>query len=588
MLEPGTVSLDWDDVPRATGYELRYRDAEWNILPHDDVNVALEGSSAVIRSLPGGSEYAFSVRTWASGGYRSKWSEPVYPAPLPVRVLPSPPGNLKVVKRERGSVTLEWQGVNAADSYQVAYWRTSETGAAWIILPNGGIRVSFDPPGGTGATGAVVTRLPDQPGQLHDFAVRAVNAAGVSGWSDVVQAPAFLQAPQNLTGWYQAPGQVVLTWQDRPAANGYEIIIWYAFQTVFQEWVLLPTDDIAVSLAGGAQALVDLGTNPSDRLLNFSIRALNDLGKSPWSSVVAVGPILQVPGELTGRLLEDGSIMLDWLGVPIVDAYEVRFLLGGASGSQWAILPAAGVEVSFDGSSARLEQLPDYAAYAVQVRATKEHSLPSDWSEVLVIAKRTNAPRAAGLAASGGSPPSGPSTISTELPEGSGALPRSGPSAGGSSSGGSSTSATVTETRSTSRDRSRTRQPASTGPRVWLQNMPATLAVDDVQLVTLIRENIPAGYDVGATVGVNVGGMGRVAFVAYTDSDGMPDPSNVCHNTPTHGYHESVVDQPGGGGRFYLAGCKVGSTTVALAANVPGTGLYTREYGLKVEERTGN
>jgi len=118
--------------------------------------------------------------------------------------------------------------------------------------------------------------------------------------------------------------------------------------------------------------------------------------------------------------------------------------------------------------------------------------------------------------------------------------------------------------------------------------MPTTLAEDDVQLVTLIRENIPAGYDVGATVGVNVGGMGKVAFVAYTDSDGKPDPSNVCHNTPTHGYHESVVDQPGGGGRFYLVGCKVGSTTVALVANVPGTGLYTREYGLKVEERTGN
>ncbi len=585
VLEPGTVSLDWDDVPRATGYELRYRDSEWNVLLHDDVHVTMEGSNAVIRSLPGGSEYAFSVRTRVAGGYRSNWSEPVYANPLPVRAVPATPDNLKVVKRERGSVTLEWQGVNSADSYQVAYWRTSEAGAAWIILPDEGIRVSFDPSGGTGA---VVIRLPDLPGQLHDFAVRAVNAAGVSGWSDVVQAPAFLQAPQNLSGWYQAPGQVVLTWQDMPAASGYEIIIWYDFQTVFQEWVLLPTDDIAVSLAG-AQALVDLGTNHSDRLLNFSIRALNDLGKSPWSSAVAVGPILQVPGELTGRLLDDGSIALDWLDVPIVDAYEVRFLLGGASGSQWVILPAAGVEVSFDGSGARLEQLPDYAAYAVQVRATKEHSLPSGWSEVLVIAKRVSAPRAAGRAASGGSLPSGPSKPSTEVPEGSGAPPPSGPSSGGSSSGGSSsggpsTSGTVTETRSTSRDRSRSRQSTSTGPRVWLQNIPTTLAKDDVRLVTLIRENIPAGFDVGATVGVNVGGTGKVAFVAYTDSDGKPDPDNACHNTSTHGYHETVVDQPGGGGRFYLVGCKAGSTTVSLAAHAPGS----REYPLKVVERTGD
>ncbi len=565
-LESGMVSLDWDDVPGATGYELRYWDTEWNVLPHDDVNVTLEGSSAVIRSLPGGSEYAFSVRTRAPGGYRSNWSEPVYPTLLPVRALPAQPGNLKVVKRERNSVKLEWHGVNSADSYQVAYWRTSEEGEEWVILPDEGIHVSFDTISGPGA---VVSRLPDQPEKMHDFAVRAVNAEGVSSWSEVVQAPAFLQVPQDLIGWFQASGQVVLSWQAVPAANSYEILFWHDLQTVSEVWVVLPTDGIEVSL-NGPQALVDLGSDYSDRLLNFSVRAINDLSKSPWSSIVAVGPILQIPAELTGHLLEDGSITLNWLDVPIVDAYEVRFLLGGVSGSQWVTLPAEGIEVSFDGSGARLAQLPDYASYALQVRATKEHSLPSDWSEEFTIARQTSVLAATVQTTPGGSPPAGPSTASTKPPEDSGAPPQSGPSFAGPPVG-PSTPETVTETRSTSRDRSRTGQPTPRlQPRVWLHPSTKTLKQGEWMKMSVKSTDIAAAQEIVAAIGVNYDGKGTVGFSFDGDSEALkkndPNGEKACGNKfrPNASYQENFFDQGVGDFTFHIVGCNVGSTKISL------------------------
>jgi hypothetical protein len=583
VLDPGTVSLDWDDVSGASGYELRYRDSEWNVLPHGDVSVTMEGSSAVVRSLPGSSEFAFAVRTRAAAGYRSNWSDPVYPAPLPARVsptrvLPATPANLKVAKRERDSVTLEWQAVNSADSYQVAYWRTSEGSEDWVILPDEGIHVSIDTPGGTGA---VVSRLPELSARMHDFAVRAVNAEGVSAWSEVVQAPAFLQMPQDLIGWYQAPGQVVLAWPEVPTADVYEVLFWYDLEAASEEWVVLPTDDIAVTL-DGSQALVDLGANYPDRLLNFAVRAINDLSESPWSSVVAVGPVLQVPAELTGRLLENGAISLDWPDVPVVDAYEVRFLLDGSSGSQWVTLPAAGIEVSFAGSGARLEQLPHYASYFLQVRATKENSLPSDWSEVFAIARQTSRPGVVvQTTAPGGGTPSGTGTPSTDSPGDADAPPQP---ASAPTVGGASPSATVTEAQPTptprSRSRNRNSQPEPTPqPRVWLQGVPTTIKVGEAVPVTLMREGNPAEGDFAVTVSfMNKKDDGSSVVVLVAEE---PEGTPPCPAKPQpHGYHESFFTS----GKAYIVGCRAGSPKVEVKLSASASVSVGSSPSIKVVE----
>ena len=76
---PGVVSLDWDDVDDATGYELMARSAdEWVLLGGDDSEGELvavfEGSSARVGGLPVDADgYWFAVRARGTAGV-SRWS----------------------------------------------------------------------------------------------------------------------------------------------------------------------------------------------------------------------------------------------------------------------------------------------------------------------------------------------------------------------------------------------------------------------------------------------------------------------------------------------------------------------------------
>ena len=77
-----------------------------------------------------------------------------------------PTGNMP----EPGSVTLDWNDVAGADSYDVRYYYDD-----WVELPAGSITIVFD------GSGAQISGLPDW--RFHYFSVRAVNEAGASEWS---------------------------------------------------------------------------------------------------------------------------------------------------------------------------------------------------------------------------------------------------------------------------------------------------------------------------------------------------------------------------------------------------------------------
>lgn len=78
-LVPGTVSLEWDDVSGATGYEVMWRsDNGWDLLSEHElvggVAVELDGSSALVGGLPWHlGEYWFAVRARDVRG-ASEWS----------------------------------------------------------------------------------------------------------------------------------------------------------------------------------------------------------------------------------------------------------------------------------------------------------------------------------------------------------------------------------------------------------------------------------------------------------------------------------------------------------------------------------
>ncbi len=80
--EGNGIGLDWQDVPLADFYEVRYRssafpDSQWIMLSGaTGIRVTMDGSSAYIDSLPDGDDFVFQVRA-ITGNYEvcSDWSE---------------------------------------------------------------------------------------------------------------------------------------------------------------------------------------------------------------------------------------------------------------------------------------------------------------------------------------------------------------------------------------------------------------------------------------------------------------------------------------------------------------------------------
>ncbi len=483
-LDLGAVSLDWDDVPNATEYQLRYWDTEWHALPHGDIRVTMQGSSGVVHGLPEGTEMAFAVRTRAASGRWSDWSDSLHDVILPARTQAqlARPTNLTVTLREPGMVTLDWEGLAPPNAYQVSYWSTTKDGGEWVILPDAGIEVSMDSSDGSGA---VIRQLPDAAEQTHSFAVRAFTEGGISEWSETLRAPAYLKAPENLRGWYQGPGLVALDWPDIPGAQTYEILYWHETPTTSQ-WSILPVEEVQVSL-NGSEALVDLQADISDVIQSFAVRAVSSVSQSAWSEVAEVMPVLEAPSGLLGRLLDDGTITLEWREAT-AKAYDVRLLQDTESGPQWVILPTSSVTVNLDGTRVNLDKLPDFNTFSFQVRSVGERS-ESEWSEVLTLSSPGNS-----------LPPASPATalvVSTPPPPPATPLPDVGTGSPGTVSPTPTVEPTPTpRRRSSSRGGSSTAvQPTPTPrPRAWLSPNPQiALAKGDSKKFTVNMEGIPAG-----------------------------------------------------------------------------------------------
>ena len=76
-LSPDSVGLEWNDVVRAESFEVQFRHADhWVDLPANGIEIAFDGSGAVVSGLPTGDTYYFRVRAVNSHG-ASEWSAPI-------------------------------------------------------------------------------------------------------------------------------------------------------------------------------------------------------------------------------------------------------------------------------------------------------------------------------------------------------------------------------------------------------------------------------------------------------------------------------------------------------------------------------
>ena len=194
-LHHGMVQLDWPDIEDAGWYVVQHYDVkggEWLDLPAEGVDIAFQGSSAVVSNLHGLSW--LQVRAMSCGG-TSEWSQieqlfgtkesdwegvPVPEVeegdeiePCPV-VLGTPvlsePENL-----HHGMVRLDWPDIEDAGWYVVQYYHVKS--GEWLDLPAAGVDIVFH------GSSAVVSNLHG----LSWLRVRAMSCAGESEWSQIEQ-----------------------------------------------------------------------------------------------------------------------------------------------------------------------------------------------------------------------------------------------------------------------------------------------------------------------------------------------------------------------------------------------------------------
>ncbi len=183
---PGAVSLDWNDVPTATSYKVRFwlaTEARYVELSPGHavhgISIAFNGSSARVSGLPTtahDSSYYFEVRAFndADG---SGWSpNNAIAAPTDVRAAPDTPKPPTGQRTGAGTVTLDWDDVATATGYQVGLWSDPDL----VPLPSDDMPAVKVQMNGSSAT---LSGLPTEWSHYW-LKIRAINDGGASGWSD--------------------------------------------------------------------------------------------------------------------------------------------------------------------------------------------------------------------------------------------------------------------------------------------------------------------------------------------------------------------------------------------------------------------
>ena len=88
----------------------------------------------------------------------------------------------------------------------------------------------------------------------------------------------------------------------------------------------------------------------------------------------------ETPHNLSGRSVYHRRVALDWDDVPGADSYQVQFY--DWNSRTLDILPFAGITISFDGSSAVVDDLPEGRFWWLMVRAVNAHG-SSEWTEYI-------------------------------------------------------------------------------------------------------------------------------------------------------------------------------------------------------------
>jgi titin len=274
------------------------------------------------------------------------------PPPPPGPTAPAAPSALTAQAASSSAIDLAWQD-NSSD----------ETSFRVETLVNGAYQEVQILAAGT--TRLQISGL--AAATSYSFRVRAANAAGASGYSNIASAittaiapppPSGVPgAPSSLSGWAASPGEVVLNWIDN-ASNETAFRVERAVNGAFQE-VLTVGANITTARISGL---------PSGSGQYFRVRAGNAAGLSSYSNTAFVttpspGPTVPgAPAGLTAKALSSSAIQLTWSDG---STNETSFRIERQVGTAFQEVLAVGANVT----SAQIGGLAPSTGYTFRVRA---------------------------------------------------------------------------------------------------------------------------------------------------------------------------------------------------------------------------
>jgi len=314
---PGTttVTLSWDAVTGATGYQVVKQDravGTWS------APIDVSGTSYTDPDSVAGGTYGYYVRA-VEGTTEGAWSTYVE-VPVPGGTAPTPPTTVLTLTPTASGLTtinLSWTADPLADHYDLRYW----TGTEWERI------------GGDIQTNSY-THEDLTSGSRYFYIVRAVNDDGNGPWQSQPYPSAQLAAtttvPQLMLE-HLSRERVKLTWTQVGEGAQYDLQRMTdvaATGGTDVAWARLPDglltgdeyiDEAAVYVEGSE------GTT-----YRYRVFAVVDGDQGDFSNVMSVaipssGVLPPVPGNLAASATNSTTVVVTWGDVPVAASYMLSF-----------------------------------------------------------------------------------------------------------------------------------------------------------------------------------------------------------------------------------------------------------------------
>ena len=252
-----TITLAWNIVDAATGYEIQYRVAGSELPFSTEIVGAV--NTVIIEGLEPATTYEFQIRA-TDGTDFSAWSASIT---VTTRtddsgVTPGIPTGFRSTVQTAGSITLHWNQQSDATGFIIQY---RETGTQnWFNLalqPNRG-----------DATSAIANNL--KAGTAYQFQICAVNSCLQSAWHPAITVSTYPAVPTGFRSTAETANSITLSWNPQAGVSTYQLQYRAEGATSWQDWTS-PAGNATTATVGGLVA----GTKYDFRLTARNVSGSN-------------------------------------------------------------------------------------------------------------------------------------------------------------------------------------------------------------------------------------------------------------------------------------------------------------------------